>query len=588
MSIHNNRLNLAVSNYWMKILRYLQILTLILALSFSSCKLHKNSIGKEDKVSYNTRKIYNQHYYEAAKLKVLGDYVAAAKEFNQALDAIPNDHEVMYQLANIYFKDKKLDEAIHWAELAVKNNPIYNYWYYGQLGQMYSTAKMYDKSAAIFSQMVEKETDRKSNYEEAGNQLLNAKKPKEATKYFEKYIFKFGAEENICRKLEALYFDINQPNDGVRIIKKLSDTYPSDVKFLGLLAESYTKANRIGDAKATYYKMLELDENNGYASFGMADILRREGKNDESFVYLSKGFADKRVNIQHKLKVISSYYFLVTKDEKSKAQAFELSEKLLQAHPDDATAYQVYSDMLLAADMLPESRIYMKKGLAIDGKDYRVWQKLFGIDIKLNNNQFLFEDSKAALELFTTQPGLFIIHSQAALRIGEFDKAIETASQGLDISFKSDEKIQLYLTLGDAWSEKKNFEKSDEYFEKALETDQQNAMILNDYAYNLFKRNTKLQKAEEMVLKAMALEPDNGSYADTYGCVLMALEKLTEAETWIKKSLELEGENAEVLEHLGDVYVKQGKNNLAIEAYKKALMKDPGNKSVTTKLTKLG
>lgn len=588
MSIHNNRLNLAVSNYWMKILRYLQILTLILALSFSSCKLHKNSIGKEDKVSYNTRKIYNQHYYEAAKLKVLGDYVAAAKEFNQALDAIPNDHEVMYQLANIYFKDKKLDEAIHWAELAVKNNPIYNYWYYGQLGQMYSTAKMYDKSAAIFSQMVEKETDRKSNYEEAGNQLLNAKKPKEATKYFEKYIFKFGAEENICRKLEALYFDINQPNDGVRIIKKLSDTYPSDVKFLGLLAESYTKANRIGDAKATYYKMLELDENNGYASFGMADILRREGKNDESFVYLSKGFADKRVNIQHKLKVISSYYFLVTKDEKSKAQAFELSEKLLQAHPDDATAYQVYSDMLLAADMLPESRIYMKKGLAIDGKDYRVWQKLFGIDIKLNNNQFLFEDSKAALELFTTQPGLFIIHSQAALRIGEYDKAIETASQGLDISFKSDEKIQLYLTLGDAWSEKKNFEKSDEYFEKALETDQQNAMILNDYAYNLFKRNTKLQKAEEMVLKAMALEPDNGSYADTYGCVLMALGKLTEAETWIKKSLELEGENAEVLEHLGDVYVKQGKNNLAIEAYKKALMKDPGNKSVTTKLTKLG
>ncbi len=588
MSIHNNRLNLAVSNYWMKILRYLQILTLILALSFSSCKLHKNSIGKEAMVSYNTRKIYNQHYYEAAKLKVLGDYVAAAKEFNQALAAIPNDHEVIYQLANIYFKDKKLDEAIHWAELAVKNNPIYNYWYYGQLGQMYSTAKMYDKSAAIFSQMVEKETDRKSNYEEAGNQLLNAKKPKEATKYFEKYIFKFGAEENICRKLEALYFDINQPNDGVRIIRKLSDTYPSDVKFLGLLAESYTKANRIGDAKATYSKMLELDENNGYASFGMADILRREGKNDESFVYLSKGFADKRVNIQHKLKVISSYYFLVTKDEKSKAQAFELSEKLLQAHPDDATAYQVYSDMLLAAEMLPESRIYMKKGLAIDGKDYRVWQKLFGIDIKLNNNQFLFEDSKAALELFTTQPGLFIIHSQAALRIGEYDKAIETASQGLDISFKSDEKIQLYLTLGDAWSEKKNFEKSDEYFEKALESDQQNAMILNDYAYNLFKRNTKLQKAEEMVLKAMALEPDNGSYADTYGCVLMALGKLTEAETWIKKSLELEGENAEVLEHLGDVYVKQGKNNLAIEAYKKALIKDPGNKSVTTKLTKLG
>lgn len=573
----------------MKLLRYLQILTLLFSLSFISCKSHKGTVSDNgDIVSYNTRKVFNQHYYEGAKLKALGDYVAAAKEFNLALNEIPGSHEVMYQLANIYFKDKKLDEAIHWAELSVKKNSEYNYWYYGQLAQMYSTAKQYDKSAATFAAMVDKEPGRKANYEEAGNQYLNAKKPKEAVKFFEKSISKFGVEENICRKLEELYFDMGQPNDAIRIIKKLTDTYPTDIKFLGLYAESLTRANKVSDAKAVYLRMLELDETNGYAAFGMADVLRREGKNDESFYYLSKGFADKKVNIQHKLKVISSYYFLITKDEKSKNQAFELSKKLLEAHPDDATSYQVYSDILFAANMLAESRDYLKQGLAIDGKDYRIWQKLFGIDIKLDNDQFLYEDSKAALELFTSQTGLFIIHSSAAIRVGQYDKAIESASQGLDISFKSDEKIQFYLTLADAWYEKGNYDKSDEYFEKALETDQQNALALNNYAYNLFKRNIKLEKAEEMVLKALAKEPDSGSYADTYGCILMATGKLTEAEAWIKKALQLEGDNAEVLEHLGDVYVKQGKNQLAIETYKKALSIDPGNKSIQTKLGKLG
>lgn len=573
----------------MKLLRYLQILTLLFSLSFSSCKSHKGTVSDNgDVVSYNTRKVFNQHYYEGAKLKALGDYVAAAKEFNLALNEIPESHEVMYQLANIYFKDKKLDEAIHWAELSVKKNPDYNYWYYGQLAQMYSTAKQYDKAASTFAIMVDKEPDRKANYEEAGNQYLNAKKPKEAVKFFEKSISKFGVEENICRKLEELYFDLGQPNDAIRIIKKLTDTYPTDIKFLGLYAESLTRANKVSDAKAVYLRMLELDETNGYAAFGMADVLRREGKNDESFYYLSKGFADKKVNIQHKLKVISSYYFLITKDEKSKNQAFELSKKLLEAHPDDATAYQVYSDILFAANMLAESRDYLKQGLAIDGKDYRIWQKLFGIDIKLDNDQFLYDDSKAALELFTTQTGLFIIHSSAAIRVGQYDKAIESASQGLDISFKPEEKIQFYLTLADAWYEKGNYDKSDGYFEKALETDQQNALALNNYAYNLFKRNIRLEKAEEMVLKALTIEPNSGSYADTYGCILMAKGKLAEAETWIKKALQLEGDNAEVLEHLGDVYVKQGKNELAIEAYKKALSIDPGNKSIQAKLGKLG
>lgn len=556
------------------------------SLSFMSCKLHKKTVADTgDKVSYSTRQAYNKHYYDGAKLKVLGDYVAAAKEFNLALAEIPGNHEVMYQLANIYFKDKKLEEAIRWAEMAVKKNPDYNFWYYGQLAQMYSTAKQYDKAASTFTTMVEKEPNRKSTYEEAGNQYLNAKKPKEAAKFFEKSISKFGAEESLCRKLEELYFDLGQPNDAVRIIKKLSDTYPSDVKFLGLLAESLTKANKISEAKTTYLKILELDETNGYASFGMADVLRREGKNDESFYYLSKGFSDKRVNIQHKLKVISSYYFLLTKDEKSRTQAFELGRKLLTSHPDDALAYQVYSDMMLAIENYPESREYLKKGLAIDGKDYRNWQKLFGLDIKLNNNQFLYEDSKAALELFTTQPGLFIIHSQAAHNVGEYDKAIEIAMQGLDISFKSDEKIQLYLTLGDAWYEKGNFEKTDEYFEKALETDQQNALVLNNYAYNLFKRNTKLAKAQEMVLKALEIDPNSGSFADTYGCILMALGNLSEAETWINKALSLEGENPEVLEHLGDIYLKQGKKSLAIETYKKALTKDPENQSLKNKIT---
>jgi len=569
----------------MNLIRLLQGALLIVIISVSACKSKKPSVSKNgDVVSYNTRKTYNQHYYEGAKQKALGNYQEAIEEFKKALVIIPGDHQVMYQLANLFFKDKQLEEAIHWAELAVKKNPNFNFWYYGQLAQMYSDAKQYEKSANTFVKMVEKEPNRKTIYEEAGNQFLNAQKPKEAVKYFEKSIAKFGPEEAICRKLEKLYFDLNQPAEALRVIKKLSDTYPSDIKFLGLLAESQTKAGKISDAKATYLKMLQLDDQNGYASFGMADVLRREGKNEESFYYLSKGFTDKKVNLQHKLKVISSYYFLIGKDEKSKEQAFELSQKLIEAHPQDAMVYQVYSDMLFSVGDYAESRDFLKKSLEIDGKDYRIWQKLFGLDVKLANNKFLFEDSKAALELFATQPGLFIVHSQAALRIGEYDRAIETSLQGLDISFKAEERVQFYLNMADAWSEKGNFEKADLNFEKALETDQQSSLALNDYAYNLFKRNSNLQKAEDLVLQALAKEPNNGAYADTYACILMALGNFTESEAWFKKALVTEGDDSEIWEHLGDLYAKQGKTSLAIETYKKALTKDPSNKSLEKKI----
>lgn len=579
--------NLAVL-FNMHRMHYRWLWVFIAGVGLMACKSGANHASKDtDKVSYNTRKTYNQYYYDGAKAKILGNYDEAESLFEKALKTIPDDHEAMYQLANVQFKNKKNDLALHWAELSVKHNPGYNHWYYGQLAQLYSTTGQYDKSAALFAKMVEKDPARKSNYHEAGNQYINARKPREAIKYFEKSLQKFGPEEEICRKLENIYYSLNQPDEAIRVMRKLADTYPGDLRILGLLAESLSKQNRHGEAKGIYQKILAIDPSNGFACFGMADVLRREGDNDASFSYLSKGFSDPKVNLQHKLKVISSYYFLITKDEKSKDQAFELSRKLMEAHPEDATVYQVQSDMLLTLEQYAEARTYLKKSLALDGKDYRLWQKLFGIDVKLANNRFLFEDSKAALELFATQPGLFIIHSQSALRIDETDKAIETAMQGLDIAFKQDEKLQLYLTLADAWSDKGDYERSDLYFDKALESDQESALALNNYAYSLFKRNSRLDKAEEMAIKAVRMEPENGSYADTYGCILLARGQLDEAEVWILKALRLEGENAEVLEHLGDVYYKQGKTEQAASAWAKALQKDPANKSVQSKLSNL-
>ncbi|MCB9252165.1 MAG: tetratricopeptide repeat protein [Flavobacteriales bacterium] len=584
---HNKVLKLAVLNY-MKIRGLILPLLFPGLITLSACKSGSHASREPDsEVGYMTRKTFNNHYYNGAKAKVLGQYELAISEFEKAVNIIPGSHEAIYQLANVLFKEKRNDEAIHWAEIAIKRNKTYNHWYYGQLAQMYSVTRQYQKSAELFKKMVEKDPDRKSNYIEAGNQFINAENYKEAVYYFEKYIDKFGPVEEVCRKLENLYFGFNKPEDAVMIIEKLALAHPDNVQYLGLLAETQIKAKRNDEARETYLKILEIDENNGFACFGMADVLRKEGDNEASFKYLSKAFSDPNVNIQHKLKVITSYYFLIKKDETSKSQAFELAEKLIKTHPEDALGYQVYSDMLFAIDDVPNARKYLKSSLELDGSDYRLWQKLFGMDVKLSNDQFLYEDSKDALKQFASRPGLYIIHSQSAFRVKKYDLAIETAEAGLDISFADDERIQLYLTLADAWYEKKVYAKSDEYFEKAIAVDTQNPIALNNYAYNLFKRSSDLDKAERLIKKALSLDPDNGSYSDTYGCILMAKGNHAEAEEWIKKALSILGDHAEVLEHLGDLYLKMGDSLKASEIWKKALKLNPENKTLQEKLLKL-
>lgn len=552
---------------------------------FYSCKSSKTSTSKSvDEISYNALKLFNQSYYEGAKQKSLGNYEKALIEFKIALDIVPAHHETMYQIANIYLKQSKMEDAIYWAEKAVNTNSNFNFWYYEQLARIYNLTYNFAKSAEVYSKIVEKEPSRKEIYEKTADQYIQINNNFEAIKYLRNYISKYGPDEDVCRKLEKLYNNTNQPEEAYKIIKLLSESYPGDTKYLALLAEAQVKNKYFNEARFTYYRILKIDENNSYACFGLADIYNKTGNLDSSFYFLGKGFENGKINIQHKIKVISSYYFLMNRDEKSKSQALELAQKLIKAHPREALSYQVYSDMLITAENYNEARIYLLKSLEIDGSDYRYWQKLFGIDVKLKKDDFLYDDSKKALELFTTQPALYITNSLAAFHIGKYDEAIDACNMGLDIAYKPEEKMQLFITLADCWHEKGNAEKTDLYFEKAIEANENNALALNNYAYNLFKRNTKLDKAEEMVLKALQAEPQSGSYADTYGCILMAKNMFDEAEKWLNKALELEPNDDEIIEHLGDLYAKQGMADKATEYYKKAFKINPENKSLKNKL----
>jgi Tfp pilus assembly protein PilF len=130
-------------------------------------------------------------------------------------------------------------------------------------------------------------------------------------------------------------------------------------------------------------------------------------------------------------------------------------------------------------------------------------------------------------------------------------------------------KAQILGTLGDVYHYLENHELSDKSFEDALKVDQDNATLLNNYAYYLSLRNVQLERAAEMVKKAMELAPNTASFEDTYGWILYQQGKYSEAKKWIQAAFD-KSESADVAHHLGDVYFKTGELSKALEFWKKA------------------
>jgi Tfp pilus assembly protein PilF len=87
-----------------------------------------------------------------------------------------------------------------------------------------------------------------------------------------------------------------------------------------------------------------------------------------------------------------------------------------------------------------------------------------------------------------------------------------------------------------------------------------------------------------MSKQAITAEPDNSAYLDTYGWILFRQENYTDAAVYIEKSVATGKASAVVHEHLGDVYLKLGRKEQAIELWKKALEMDSKNETVKEKI----
>ena len=135
-------------------------------------------------------------------------------------------------------------------------------------------------------------------------------------------------------------------------------------------------------------------------------------------------------------------------------------------------------------------------------------------------------------------------------------------------------------------------------YDKALEHNPDNIVVLNNYAYFLALSSADLKRAETMSRKAIEAEPNNGTYLDTYAWVLYCMGQYTQARIYIEQTLrsmtdeEREAASAASLyDHAGDIYLKCGNREQAVEHWKKAAeLTQDGEllKALTKKLRKAG
>ncbi len=128
----------------------------------------------------------------------------------------------------------------------------------------------------------------------------------------------------------------------------------------------------------------------------------------------------------------------------------------------------------------------------------------------------------------------------------------------------------------------KNWDQAEKDLQTALLYEPDQPYVLNYLGYSWADQGLNLDKAAEMVEKAVRLKPDDGSIVDSLGWVYFRIGKFDKAVATLEKAVELSPTQSEINDHLGDAYWRVGRKNEARFQWKRATSFTTDNLSITT------
>ena len=521
---------------------------------------------------------------EATGSKVSGDLYSADSLYKKCLELNPKSGVVNFELSGIYLNLNQPKKALEYANIAVAISPD-NEWYLANLALMYKENENHKKSAAVFSKLIEIKPEKTPYLFSLTEELLNDSKYKKALKALDKIEEKIGISDDLSIQKHQIYIYLKDKKNATRELEKLVAFNPENIRGLGLLAEYYQNINKASESKSILDKMMLIDSSNGLVRLSLFQYFY---KNRESL----KAY-NELLNVMNSLEVENNLkkqmLLQISYDDKSPYnidQICELAESFLKADFKNSEVLLLLGNLKMHQRKEDTACFYIRESLKINPLPFEAWTQLISSTLSRKKLGVTVRDSKNALESHPNQPFLYLALGIALNQEKNFDSAVEFLKKGKKLVF-NDSFLESDFTqqIGDAYYGLKKFKIAFDYYEMSLALNPENINLLNNYSYYLALEKVNLERAKELILKVIEKFPNNSTYTDTYGWVMFQRGEYEEAEKILFKAVISSSEKSgEILEHYGDVLFKLGMKKKAVTFWEKAEVNGEYSKELIQKI----
>jgi len=112
------------------------------------------------------------------------------------------------------------------------------------------------------------------------------------------------------------------------------------------------------------------------------------------------------------------------------------------------------------------------------------------------------------------------------------------------------ESIQIYTTIAYAAWTQKQYQKAVDFYEKALDMDEENTTALNGLGYILADSDIDSKRGLKLCRKAVDKKPHSAAYLDSLGWAYYKNGNINEARSWLRRAYDISPHHKEIKKHI--------------------------------------
>jgi arylsulfatase A-like enzyme/uncharacterized protein HemY len=303
---------------------------------------------------------------KARELGMSGEPEQGIAILNRIIAQDPDVIDAYFSLGNIYFRERRYQEAIQQFEIALTMKPDDSFAVIN-VANCYVGLHQPDRAEQFVLDYLKKGLQDSQLFFLLGNINYRQKKYDSAIPYFRQCLSLNSESASAFNALAAIYYlkdDLDQAEacsrDALRLSPKLSSVHFN-------LAQILEKKGQLEEAEAAYKAELDITPSHFKACFNLARLYRLEGRPDEERAYLEKGVA--------MAPEFPLNYFYLARNYLNRGEDYQKAVDLVQQglalkpEKDDlALAYFLLADLY---NRLGDSRLsdeYARKGRAISAR----------------------------------------------------------------------------------------------------------------------------------------------------------------------------------------------------------------------------